>query len=98
MRTASETQVSELRELIAQFGARDGDLQTSIASLCLIRRSSSLTPQFSVLAPALCLAAQGQKEFLLGEEIYAVGSGYHLVACTHLPVSARILGATLVKP
>jgi AraC-like DNA-binding protein len=98
MRATSETQVSELRDLITQFALRDGDHQTSIASLCLIRRSSSLTPQFSVLAPALCIAAQGQKQFLLGQETYTVGSGYHLVVSAHLPVSARILGATLVKP
>ena len=98
MRTTGETQVLELRNLIAQLAARDGDHQTSIASLWLIRRSSSLRPEFSVLVPALCLAAQGQKEFLLGEEVYACGSGYHVVASTHLPVSGRILGATLVKP
>jgi AraC-like DNA-binding protein len=98
MGTASEAQTSELRGLIAQFAPRDGDHQTSIASLWLMRRSSSLRPEFSVLAPAVCLAAQGQKEFLLGEEVYVCGSGYHVVASAHIPVSARILGTTLVKP
>ena len=98
MRTTIEAQVSELGDLIAQFAPRDGDHQTSIASLCLIRRSCSLTPEFSVLSPGLCIAAQGQKEFLLGQEEYSVGSGYHLVASTHLPVSARVLKATFLKP
>src|SRR5262249_41346110 len=91
-------QISELRDLIAQFARRDGDHQTSIASLCLMRRSSSLIPEFTILSPALCVVAQGQKEFLLGEEVYPVDSGHHLVTSAHLPVSARILGATLVKP
>jgi hypothetical protein len=75
-------QVSELRDLIAQFAPRNGDHQTSIASLCLMRRSSSLVPEFTILSPALCLATQGQKEFLLGADVYTVGSGYHLVAST----------------
>ena len=91
-------QISELRDLIAQFARRDGDHQTSIASLCLMRRSSSLIPEFTILSPALCVVAQGQKEFLLGEEEYSLGSGHHLVASTHLPVSARILEATPIKP
>jgi AraC-like DNA-binding protein len=97
METVDVAQVSELRDLMAQFAPRDGDHHTSIASLCLMRRSS-LTPEFSILSPALCLAAQGQKEFLLGEDVYTVGSGYHLVASTHLPVSAHTLSATLAKP
>jgi AraC-like DNA-binding protein len=91
-------QVSELRDLIAKFARSDGDHRTSVASLCLMRRSSSVTPQFIVLSPALCIAAQGQKEFLLGEEAYSFGSGHHLVASTYLPVSARIVQATPVRP
>jgi AraC-like DNA-binding protein len=98
MGTSDATQVSELRDRIAQFARRDGDHQTSIASLCLIRHSASVTPEFILLSPALCIAAQGQKEFLLGKDGYAVGPGHHLVASTHLPVSARILEGTQVKP
>jgi AraC-like DNA-binding protein len=98
MGTTDVAQVSELRDLIAQFARRDGDHGTSIASLSLMRRSSCVSPQFIVLSPALCIAAQGQKVFLLGEEEYSVGSGHYLVASTHLPVSARILEATPVKP
>jgi hypothetical protein len=98
MGTSDATQVSELRDRIAQFARRDGEHQTSIASLCLIRHSASVRPEFILLSPALCIAAQGQKEFLLGTDGYTVGSGHHLVASTHLPVSARILEATQVKP
>src|SRR5262249_41565228 len=98
MRTTDVAQGSELRDLLAQFAPRDGDHHTSIASVCLMRRSSSLTPEFTILSPALCLAAQGQKEFMLGKDVYAVGSGHHLVVSTHLPVSALVLEATPVKP
>jgi AraC-like DNA-binding protein len=98
MGTTEAAQVSELRDLIANFARSDGDHRTSLASLCLMRRSSSVTPQFIVLPPALCIAAQGQKEFLLGEEAYSFGSGHYLVASTYLPVSARIVQATPVKP
>src|SRR5262245_62211344 len=97
MGTIEGTQVSELRDLIAQFAERDGDHQTSIASLCLVRRSSS-TPQFKVLTPKLCMAAQGQMEVLLGQEVYSFVPGRHLVGSADLPVTARVVGATRSNP
>jgi AraC-like DNA-binding protein len=99
MRTTDGAQASELRDLIAQLAPREGDHQTAIASLDLIRHSSSLTPQFGVLSPALCIAAQGRKELLLGaEEVYSQGPDQHIVASAELPVSARIVEATFAKP
>jgi hypothetical protein len=91
-------QLSELRDLIAQLAGRDGDHQTAIASLYLIRYSSSLSPDFGVLTPGLCLVAQGQKELLLGDEAYSNSPGHYLVASAEIPVSARVVGATLAKP
>ena len=90
-------EISELRDLIAEFAPRDGHHQTSIASLYLIRHSSS-TPQFMVLPPALCIAVQGQMEVLLGVQVYSFASGYKLVGSAELPISARVVGATRSKP
>ena len=99
MGTAGGTQVLELRELIAQLTPRDGDHETSIDSLYLIRYSSSKTTDYAVLTPGFCIAAQGQKEVLLGEDaVYYQGTGHHIVSSTQLPVSGRILRATPDKP
>jgi hypothetical protein len=65
---ADGTILSELRDLIAGRTLGDGDHETAIPSLCLIRYSSSLTPLSGVLSPSLCIAAQGQKEIVLGGE------------------------------
>jgi AraC-like DNA-binding protein len=89
---------SELRDLIAQLAGRDGDHQTAIASLYLIRYSSSVSPDFGVLTPGLCLVAQGEKELLLGDEVYSNSPPYYLVASAEIPVSARVVGATLANP
>jgi hypothetical protein len=59
MGTSVNTQVSELRDLIAQLTPRDGVHQTAIASLRLIRYSFSLTPLSGILSPTLCICAQG---------------------------------------
>src|SRR3981081_1778757 len=98
MGTGDSALATELRDLIARWTPGDGDHQTAIPSLCLIRYSSSLTPRSGVLSPALCIAAQGQKEVVLGEEIYPYGPGHHLVSSFELPTSARILGVTSAEP
>src|SRR5262245_14505812 len=98
MATAEETKLSELRDLIAQLVERDGDHQTSIPSLYLVRYSSSLSPDFGVLNPGLCLVAQGQKELLLGSEVYPNRPGTYLVASADLALSARVVGASRAKP
>jgi AraC-like DNA-binding protein len=98
MDTGSNASVLELREQLARWTTGEGSHQTAIPSLCLIRFSSSLTPLAGVLSPALCIAAQGHKELMVGEEIYSYGPGHHLVSSLELPVSARILGATSANP
>jgi len=90
--------ILELRDLIARLTARDGDHQTSIGSLYLIRYSSSKSPDFGVIYPGLCLVAQGQKELLLGGEVFSNSPGHYLVSSAEIPVSARVVGATTAKP
>ena len=98
MAISDGTQLSELRTLIAQLTGRDGDHQTAIASLYLIRYSSAVSPDFGLVTPGLCVVAQGQKELLLGDEVYSNSPGHYLVASAEIPVSARVVGASLDKP
>jgi AraC-like DNA-binding protein len=98
MRTIDGMQLSALRDLIAKLARHDGDHQTAIGSLYLIRYSSSVAPDFGVVTPGLCVVAQGQKELLLGDEVYSNSPGQYLVASAEIPVSARVVGATLAKP
>src|SRR5215471_7769376 len=92
------TQLSELRDLIARFAGREGDQQTGIESLYLVRYSSSVSPDFGVVTPGLCVVAQGQKELLLQGEVYASCPGQYVVASAEIPVSARVLRATRAQP
>ena len=98
METTVGTQLSELRQLIARRTSSDGDHQTAVRSLWLIRHSSAWAPSEVVLSHALCIAAQGHKEVVLGKEVYSCVPGQYLVSPFDLPVSARILGATPRKP
>src|SRR5215470_8503908 len=88
------TQLSELRDLIARFAGREGDQQTAIGSLYVVRYSSCRSPDFGVVTPGLCVVAQGQKELLLHGEVYASCPGQYVIASAEIPVSARVLRAT----
>ena len=98
MGTTDGTQFSELRDLIAQLTVRDGVNQTAITSLYLIRYSSSKSPDFGVIYPGLCIVAQGQKELLLGDEVFSNSPGQYLVSSGEIPLSARVVRATIAKP
>ena len=89
---------SELRDLIARSVGRDGVHQTAIASLYLIRYSVSKAPDFGVIYPGLCIVAQGQKELLLGGEVFSNSPGQYLVSSAEIPLSARVVGATVARP
>jgi len=92
------TRVSELRDLIARLVGSDGDHQTPIPSLYLVRYSEPKSPDFGVIHPGLCMVAQGQKELLLNDEVYANCPGYHVVSSAEIPLSARVVGASPSKP
>jgi len=96
--TSDGQQTAELRDLIARLAGRDGVHQTAIPSLYLIRYSVSKSPDFGVIFPGLCIVAQGQKELLLGGEVFANRPGQYLVSSAEIPLSARVVGATSAKP
>src|SRR5499425_546762 len=98
MGTSDGQQYSELRDLIARLTGRDGVHQTAVTSLYLIRYSSSKSPDFGVIYPGLCIVAQGQKQLLLGEEVFSNTPGQYLVSSAEIPLSAHVVGATLARP
>lgn len=98
MRTSDDTLTSELRDLIARLTGRDGVHETAISSLYLIRYSSPKSHDFGVIYPGLCIVAQGQKELLLKDETFSNCPGQYLVSSAEIPLSSRVVGATLARP
>ena len=98
MGTSDGTQASVLRDLIARLAAHDGVHQTAISALYLIRYSVCRSPDFGVIYPGLCIVAQGEKQLLLEEEVFSNCPGQYLVSSAEIPLSARVVGATLARP
>ncbi|MED4040969.1 AraC family transcriptional regulator [Niallia taxi] len=91
-------QQHELAKIIEQNSSQDGVHSTSIPSLFLIRESIVTEPISRVNEPSFCIIVQGEKEVLLGEERYFYGPGNYIVASVDLPVTGRVMKASLDEP
>lgn len=53
---------------------------------------------YAVAQPCLCVIAQGSKEVLLGDRCYRYDPAHYLITTMELPLSGRVVEATLEKP
>src|SRR5437868_7997643 len=87
----------ELVERITWAAPEDGTVQP-LKGLYLSRVSLPLQPLHGVLAPSLCVIAQGSKEVLLGDSRYRYDPAHYLLASVELPTISRVLEATRERP
>jgi len=87
----------ELVERIARAVRKDGTIQP-LPGLYLSRVSFPLKPLHSVLAPSLCVIAQGSKEVLLGDSRYRYDPSHYLLATVELPRISQVLEASPDRP
>ena len=94
------TQCQELAAIVDRYtqGKGDGFHSTAIGSLEFQRVSSASTALHGVCDPILAILLQGQKEALLGKEIYCYGASQYLVVSVDLPLSGFVVEATPEKP
>ncbi|MBT2757542.1 AraC family transcriptional regulator [Mesobacillus foraminis] len=88
----------ELGKLIERYAGQNGVHATSIPSLFLIRESIITEPISRVNEPSFCMIVQGEKEVMLGEEIFRYGSGNYIVASVDLPVTGQVIKASPDSP
>ncbi|TCN20490.1 AraC family transcriptional regulator [Mesobacillus foraminis] len=88
----------ELGKLIERYTGQNGVHVTSIPSLFLIRESIITEPISRVNEPSFCIIVQGEKEVMLGEEIFRYGSGNYIVASVDLPVTGQVIKASPDSP
>lgn len=91
-------QCQELATLVVQHTEGNGMHPTAIDQLSFARSNAMPTANYSVDEPRLVLMVQGKKEVLLGEETYSYCTGQYLIHSVALPMSGRVVKATLDKP
>jgi AraC-like DNA-binding protein len=90
--------LGELAGLVERFAQRDGEHATAVPGLTLLRLSAPCRPMHALHRPALCLIAQGAKQLLLADELYAYDATTYLVVAQDLPVMAQVVQASEQSP
>jgi AraC-like DNA-binding protein len=90
--------VTALRKSIARW-TENGELHTTaIPGLSLFRRNEPTEPNSGMYEPGICLAVQGAKRVLLGDDIFVYNAHHYLITSVHLPTIVQIIDASQEKP
>lgn len=94
MKMAVDTLASELGRL----AQTDGEHPTAIEALSVFRRSAPTEPMACFYTLGLAIAAQGDKQVALGDQVIHYGAGQSLLTTVDLPVVAHITQASPSRP
>ncbi|HWJ74066.1 MAG TPA: AraC family transcriptional regulator [Kaistia sp.] len=90
-------QLEELRDILRR-NAVLGRAETAIPRLRLIRAEAATLPAPSFYEPVLCIAVQGSKRLMVGEQAVVYDPSRFLLVAVDLPVMACIVDATPATP
>ncbi|MFJ3482206.1 AraC family transcriptional regulator N-terminal domain-containing protein [Pseudomonas sp. NPDC090202] len=93
-----EQQRAELAELVRRHAPRDGNFQTLIKSLFMVRHDQPSQSIPTLVQPALCVMAQGRKDVKLGDDIVTYDPLNYLVLSVAMPISGKVIHASPEEP
>ncbi|PCJ30476.1 MAG: AraC family transcriptional regulator CmrA [Gammaproteobacteria bacterium] len=90
--------LAAIAEMVDTFSDGDGLHKTMIDTVSCLKMSSTNDTFPIVLEPCICVIAQGNKQVLLDDEIFAYSPGQFLAVSVDLPLIGNVLTATKDKP
>ncbi len=93
-----EVAIDALGKSIARCTEKAELYTTSIPGLSLFRRDVPTEPMSGMYEPSICLAVQGAKRVILGEDTYVYDAHHYLITSVHLPTIVQIIDANPEKP
>lgn len=87
-----------LAEKIGRLAEKEGSTATAIPELSLFRADNATDMSNILYSSSICLAAQGAKRLIFGDETYEYDANHYLITSVDMPVMAQILEATPEKP
>ncbi|MDN3639481.1 AraC family transcriptional regulator [Simiduia curdlanivorans] len=88
----------ELLGLVDLFTDQEGLNASVIPNVSFFKATHKNITLPLVYEPCLCIIVQGEKDVVLGKEIYRYGAMEFLVASVHLPIVGTVTRASLAKP
>jgi AraC-like DNA-binding protein len=98
MQETPMTSAAALASLIERYADGDGVHATPIPRLNLIRMSQPTVPLHTLHEPALCILAQGAKQVLLGDKLFAYDPANYLVVSVDVPIVGQVTKASAEAP
>lgn len=96
--TPKDERWAELAQIMERHTGKDGAHSTPISGLRLFRASAPSEPIHAIYEPSLCLVAQGDKQLMLGEDIFRYNPWQCLLASVDLPIVGQVTSATPETP
>jgi AraC-like DNA-binding protein len=97
--SSNEPDTSELGRLIAAYAPHDGSFELRVPGVHANRFSRANKECVHVLRlPSLCIAAQGAKTVIVGDEVYEYNPSRMIVFSVALPVAAQVTQASYSEP
>lgn len=96
--TGFEAAFGALVEKIAQWTEQGELLATPVTGLSLFRRDEPSKPLNRTYEPSICLAVQGAKRVLVGNEVYVYDPGNYLITSVHLQTTVQVVKASECEP
>jgi AraC-like DNA-binding protein len=90
--------LNRLAHAVAAFAPSDGEYATAIPALSLYRRKGPTEPLPCIYHLGLAVVAQGDKQVLLGKEVFNYGPGQGLLTTVDLPVISHVTRASVHEP
>jgi len=90
--------VDVLSQRIAEWTEQREKYATAVPGLSLFRREEPTEPVSGIYEPSICLAVQGAKRVILGEDSYVYDAHHYLITSVHLPIIVQIIEASPDKP
>jgi|SRR5580658_74416 AraC-like DNA-binding protein len=95
----NELDTARLARLIAAYAPHDGSFQLRIPGLHASRFSRTNKECVHALrSPSLCIAAQGAKTVIVGDELYEYNASRMIVFSVALPIAAQVTQASHSAP
>jgi len=95
---ALREQQAAMAALMARLMPADGAYPAPIEGLILHRLSAPSPPAHGVQKPTFCLAVQGAKQAMLGDDVHRHDPSHYLLVSADLPLTAQIVEATAETP
>jgi Transcriptional regulator containing an amidase domain and an AraC-type DNA-binding HTH domain len=96
--TVEERQREDMARHIGRHCTGEGLCQTAVPGLFLYRQSAPSADFPVAYQTSLCVVAQGEKQALLGGDLYSYAAGRYLVVTVDLPLVCQVTNATREAP